>query len=171
MTLGRLFDSRDRGLLLSVAFDSDGSPAAFCQFVPAPALGGFSLDVMRRDLGDHPNGLMDFLVAETALHVREQGGRGLGLNFAVMKAVLKGEIDRSRFGDAERKLISRLAEGTQIESLYRFNDKFNPEWRRRYLVYRTPADLPAVAVAVARAESLWEIPVVGRFLKTAQREV
>jgi lysyl-tRNA synthetase class 2 len=169
MTLGRLFDVRDRGLLLAVAFDQERSPAAFCQFVPAAALNGYSLDVMRRDLGDHPNGLMDFLVAQTALHLREQGHDGLGLNFAVMKGVLRGEIDRTRLGDAERWLISRFSQGTQIESLYRFNDKFDPEWRPRYLVYRSAADLPAVAMAVARAESLWEIPLIGRFLKTGQR--
>jgi hypothetical protein len=32
-------------------------------------------------------------------------------------------------------------------------------------VYESPAHLPEIAVAVARAESFWEIPVVGRFLR------
>ena len=31
-------------------------PVAFCQFVPAPGIDGYSLDLMRRDNGDHPNG-------------------------------------------------------------------------------------------------------------------
>src|SRR5262249_9499019 len=53
MTLSRVFDARDTGLLLAVCFGPDGEPAAFCQFVPASDIGGFSLDLMRRSEGDH----------------------------------------------------------------------------------------------------------------------
>ncbi len=165
MTLGRLFDSRDRGLLLAVAFDSAGAPVAYCQFVPASLKSGFSLDVMRRDLGKHPNGLMDFLVAQTALHLRDGGAGFLGLNFAVMKGVLKSEVAPTGMVRLRRKLVEVMSRGTQIQTLYRFNDKFNPAWSSRYLMYETVSDLSAIAVAVARAESLWEIPIFGRLLK------
>ncbi len=167
MTLGRAFEKRDAGLLLAVAFDASGNPAGFCQFVPARL--GYSLDTMRRDRGDHPNGLMDFLVARTAEHLAGQGGQVLGLNFAVMKAVLRGEGESSPLAAAERWILERMAEGTQIRSLYRYNDKFDPRWVPRHLVFRTSLDLPGVALAVARAESLWEIPVVGRLLKRMAR--
>ncbi|MCU1494888.1 MAG: hypothetical protein JWO62_2652, partial [Acidimicrobiaceae bacterium] len=30
--------------------------------------------------------------------------------------------------------------------------------------YDAPEHLPAIAVAIARAESFWELPVIGRFL-------
>ena len=57
MTLGRAFEPDDRGLLLAVAFAPDGEPAAFCQYVPAPAISGWSLDLMRRsECPNHPNG-------------------------------------------------------------------------------------------------------------------
>ena len=39
--------AREHGLLLAVAFGPDG-PAAFCQFVPAPGINGYSLDVTPR---------------------------------------------------------------------------------------------------------------------------
>ena len=48
MTLGRAFEHDDRGLLLAVAFDANDRPAAFCQYVPARAISGWSLDLMRR---------------------------------------------------------------------------------------------------------------------------
>jgi hypothetical protein len=35
------------------------------QYVPAAAIGGWSLDVMRRDRGEHPNGLLDFVIVRT----------------------------------------------------------------------------------------------------------
>jgi hypothetical protein len=31
-------------------------------------------------------------------------------------------------------------------------------------VYQSPEQAPAVAVAIARAESFWELPLIGRFL-------
>src|SRR5205085_7108307 len=62
MTLGRVFDPADIGLLLAVCKDAGGKAAAFCQFVPARGIGGFSLDLMRRSVGEHPNGLLDYVL-------------------------------------------------------------------------------------------------------------
>ncbi len=76
MMLGRLFDPRDTGLLLTAVYGPDGSPVAMCQFVPSPAIGGYSLDLMRRDPGDHPNGLLDFALCSTITHLKERDMRG-----------------------------------------------------------------------------------------------
>ena len=90
MTLSRLFDPDDLGLWLAVCHDPDGQPAAFCQFVPAGTT-GFSLDLMRRAVGDHPNGLTDFVLVRTIERAATQGYRCISLNFATMRAVLAGE--------------------------------------------------------------------------------
>jgi lysylphosphatidylglycerol synthetase-like protein (DUF2156 family) len=164
MTLGRLFDPDDEGLLLAVAWDSDREPVAFCQYVPAAGIDGYSLDLMRRDAGEHPNGLIDFLVVETARHLKEQGMRRLGLNFATMRAVLAGESGDNVTQRVERWILRRLSGSMQIESLWRFNAKFDPEWLPRYLVYDAPEHLLPIGMAVARAESFWELPIIGRFL-------
>jgi lysylphosphatidylglycerol synthetase-like protein (DUF2156 family)/UDP-2,3-diacylglucosamine pyrophosphatase LpxH len=164
MTLGRVFDPSDRGLLLAVAFGPDGAPAAFCQFVPAPGIGGFSLDVMRRSAGAHPNGLTDFVVTETILHLRQHGGRGLGLNFATMRAVLAEETGDGFTERFQRWIFQRLSDSLQIESLWRYNAKYDPDWRPRYALYRSRADLPATGLAIARAEGVTELPLLGRFL-------
>ena len=70
MMLGRVFDPRDTGLLLTVVRGPDGAAAAMCQFVPAPGIDGYSLDLMRRDPADHPNGLLDFALVSTIEHLR-----------------------------------------------------------------------------------------------------
>jgi lysylphosphatidylglycerol synthetase-like protein (DUF2156 family) len=164
MTLGRLFDPDDTDLLLAVASDRDGNPVAFCQFVPAPSIDGYSLDLMRRDQGEHPNGLIDFLIVRTIEHLHERGMRALGLNFAAMRAILAGEAPDLRGSRLLRFLFTRLSGSMQIESLWRFNAKFDPVWVRRYLVFGSVEHLLSVGLAVARAESIWELPVIGRFL-------
>jgi lysylphosphatidylglycerol synthetase-like protein (DUF2156 family) len=163
MTLGRTFDPDDCGLLLAVCFGPSGVPVAFCQFVPAPAIDGYSLDVMRRDSGDHPNGVIDFIVVETIRHLRAAGMRGLGLNFATMRAVLAGE--GTGHGERlKRWLLLRMSDSMQIESLWKYNAKFDPAWQPRYAVYDAGENILPAALAVARAESFWELPVIGRFL-------
>ena len=164
MTLGRAFDSADAGLLLAVVHDPSGTPVAFCQYVPAPGIGGYSLDLMRRDAGEHPNGLIDFAVVETIRELQRRGLQGLGLNFATMRAVLAGEAGEGVTQRVQGWVLRRMGDSMQIESLWRFNAKFDPDWQPRYAIYDAPENMLAVAIAVARAESFWELPVIGRFL-------
>ncbi|MHB8506432.1 MAG: hypothetical protein ACYDEN_12060, partial [Acidimicrobiales bacterium] len=42
------------------------------------------------------------------------------------------------------------------------NAKFDPDWLPRFALYDAPENALAVAIAVARAESFWELPVIGR---------
>ncbi len=172
MTLGRAFDPSDDGLLLAVVWrppaegeaDGAGEAVAFCQYVPAPGIDGFSLDLMRRDDGEHPNGLLDFVVVETIRYLKAHGHRGLGLNFATMRAVLAGEAGEGMSQRIQAWLLRRMSDSMQIESLWKFNAKFDPDWQPRYALYDSPENVLPTAVAVARAESFWELPVIGRFL-------
>ena len=164
MTLGRIFDPGDKGLLLAVAYGPDGHPVAFCHYVPAPGIDGFSLDLMRRTNGPHPNGLIDFVVVRTIEELRARGMTGLGLNFATLRAVLAGETGDGMSQRVERWLLRRMSDSMQIESLWKYNAKFNPSWRARYAVYDAPEHMLAAALAVARAESFFELPIIGRFL-------
>ena len=164
MGLGRLLDPKDQGLLLTLVSAPDGTPAALCQFVPSPAVRGYSLDLMRRDPGPHPNGLLDFALCSTIQHLAERGQRGLSLNFAAFRSILDGERGEGLATRAERWAIRRLSEITPIESLWRFNAKYDPAWLPRYLVWPAAESFVPVVVAILRAESITEIPVVGRFL-------
>jgi lysylphosphatidylglycerol synthetase-like protein (DUF2156 family) len=167
MTLSRLCDPRDEDLLLAVAYGPDGSVAAFCQYVPARAIDGYSLDLMRRSAAGHPNGLSDFVVVSTIEHLRDAGYGGLGLNFATMRAVLAGEVPDSWLNRSQRAVLARLGRDMQIESLWRFNAKYDPAWTPRYVVVDGADKLLSAGMAVASAESLWELPLIGRFLRPA----
>jgi lysylphosphatidylglycerol synthetase-like protein (DUF2156 family) len=155
--------------LLTVIRGPDGAPAAICQFVPAPGIRGYSLDLMRRDPADHPNGLLDFALCETIEHLRALGYAGLSLNFAALRSTLAGERGDGTMQKAERWLLKRLSNMVQIESLWKFNAKYEPEWLPRYIVFDTAEHLVPVVMAVLRAESIWEMPVVGRFLAAGAR--
>ncbi|WP_159797486.1 bifunctional lysylphosphatidylglycerol flippase/synthetase MprF [Puerhibacterium puerhi] len=166
MTLSRLADPADTGLLLSVTRSAQGRVDAFCQWVPARDVGGWSLDVMRRrtDADDVPNGLVEATVVATIQELDRRGERGLGLNFAVLREVVEGGRD-SRLDALVRPALLRLAQGTQLTTLASFNDRFDPAWLPRYLVLDSVEYVAAQAAVVAGAEGVTEIPVLGRFLR------
>jgi lysyl-tRNA synthetase class 2 len=162
MTLGRVFDPQDRGLLLGIAFEPSGEPAAFCQFVPAPGNRGWSLDLMRRSDREHPNSITDFVVVSTILAIQQWGARSLVLNFATLRAVLDGAADDTWSNRVQGAVARQLSGSMQIESLWKHNAKYRPTWQARYAVYDGPEHILPSAVAVARAESFFDLPVIGR---------
>jgi lysylphosphatidylglycerol synthetase-like protein (DUF2156 family) len=166
MCLGRIFDPKDQGLLLTLVSAPDGSPAAMCQFVPSPAVHGYSLDLMRRDPGEHPNGLLDYVLCATIEHLAARGAVGLSLNFAAFRSILDGARGEGLTTRAERWGIKRLSGIMPIETLWRFNAKYLPEWLPRYLVYPAAESFVPVVLATLRAESITELPVLGRFFAT-----
>jgi lysyl-tRNA synthetase, class II len=137
--------------LLAVARDGTGRVGGFLQLVPAPAIHGWSLAAMRRRR-DSPNGLMEFLVAETILWAGGRGASELSLNFAVFGEYLRAE------GGLLRTLLLRLDRLFQLERLHGFSRKFFPTWRRRYLCFERWPDFPCVALAYLHAESLLTPP-------------
>jgi len=164
MMLGRLFDPKDKGLLLTVVYGPTGAPAAVCQFVPSPAIHGYSLDLMRRDPGEHPNGLIDYALCSTIEFLRTQGAGGLSLNFAAFRSVLDGERGEGTFTRVERWAIKRLSGILPLETLWSFNAKYHPSWLPRHLVYPAAESFVPVVAATLRAESITELPLLGRFL-------
>jgi lysyl-tRNA synthetase class 2 len=172
MTLGRVFSRYDEGLLLAVCLGPDGEPAAFCQYVPAHDINGYSLDLMRRSEADeHMNGLTDFVVVRTIEYLRERGQSGLGLNFAVMRSVLAHETGEGLSHRIERWMLGWLSDSMQIESLWKYNAKFDPDWHPRYAVYDSAENFLTSAIAVAKAESFWELPLIGRFFAPDSEEL
>lgn len=178
MTLSRLLDPSDEGLWLSVTRNAEGRVDAFIQWVPARDIDGWSLDVMRRrlDVADLPNGLIDFTIAQTIAQLGDEGGphgigtgdgaRGLGLNFAVMRGVLKGESS-SRLDGLVKPLLQRFSKGTQMETLATFNEKYDPTWTARWLMVDAPEFVTAQLLVMADAEGVTEVPVIGRFFDHA----
>jgi lysyl-tRNA synthetase, class II len=112
--------------------------------------GKLSLDTMRR-VGETPNGLNEALVC-TALEVaRERGVAEVSLNYAGLAHLIRcpGTGLRAR---VRRPALRLLGRHFQMERLVRFNEKFSPDWRPRYLVYESRAALPGSIVRVLQAE-------------------
>jgi lysylphosphatidylglycerol synthetase-like protein (DUF2156 family) len=169
MVLGRIFDPRDENLILCMVTAPDGTPAAMCQFVPARGIGGYSLDLMRRDRGEHPNGLIDFALVSTIEHLRNLGCLGVSLNFAALRSVLEGVNGDGPTQRVERWALKKMSSFLQIETLWRFNAKYGPDWLPRYVVYDAAEHLVPVVLAILRAESLSEVPVIGRMIAASER--
>ena len=82
------------------------------------------------------------------------GVHRVSLNFAVFRAVFE---EGARIGAGPvlrlwRALLLIASRWFQLESLYRSNVKYNPQWLPRFLCYEDVRDLPKVGLASAAAE-------------------
>ncbi|MBP0460004.1 phosphatidylglycerol lysyltransferase domain-containing protein [Streptomyces montanisoli] len=180
MALGRIGDPQDGDAVIATAHraapsadgDAPGAPGGaeaapygdlkgVLHFVPWGS-DGISLDLMRRDRSADP-GLNELLIVATLQAAEGLGVRRASLNFAMFRSVLaRGE----RLGAGPvlrgwRGMLVFLSRWFQIESLYRFNAKFQPRWDPRFLVFRNGRDLPRIGFAAMQAEGFLTLPVRG----------
>ena len=158
MALGRIGDPADGDCLIATAHRADGEPGpygdlkAILHFVPW-GTDGVSLDLMRRDRSADP-GMNELLIVAALQAAPELGIARVSLNFAMFRSALaRGEkIGAGPVLRAWRGLLIFLSRWFQIESLYKFNAKFQPRWEPRFVVYRASADLPRIGFAAMQAE-------------------
>jgi len=165
MALGRLVDPTDPDSVLVVA-RQDGVMRAFLQFVPWGA-DGMSLDVMRRDRTADA-GVNELLIVDALRSSPALGVTRISLNFAAFRSTLeRGErLGAGPFLRAWRTLLLFASRWFQIESLYRFNSKFQPTWVPRFVIYPATSDLPRIVVAALEAEAFLTWPSLHRFSAT-----
>jgi lysyl-tRNA synthetase class 2 len=152
MALGRVGGPGDEDCVVATATE-DGVLRAMQHFVPWGS-DGLSLDLMRRDRSSQP-GLNDFLIVEAIKAAPSLGVKQLSLNFAVFRAALeRGErIGAGPVLRAWRSLLVFASKWFQIESLYKFNSKFQPAWQPRFFVFPGTRDAPRIALAALEAEA------------------
>ncbi len=170
MMLGRVCDVRDEGTLMCIVKDATGRPVALCHFVPAHSINGYSLDLMRWDKdGDHPNGLIDFALCTTIFYLAKVGKTGLSLNFAAMRAIFEKEKGDGTVQRLQYWAYKRMSSVMQMESLWKFNAKYKPEWYPRYVAYDSLEYALPVGLACFRAEALVDFPVIGKVISATSR--
>jgi len=167
MAMSQGVGGADPDRLLAVAW-SDEDPVAFLRLIPIGSGGGsfgrgYTLDLMRR-LPDSANGITEFLIARTAAELDRRGVRRLSLNFAAFSRLLDDEVQHTRVDRFLRRIVDILNPYYQIRSLREFNEKFQPQWQPRSLIYADPADLPKVALRYAFLEGFVDVPLLGRML-------
>ncbi len=162
MALGRTADPADPDAVLVTA-RQDGVVRGLLQFVPWGS-DGMSLDLMRRDSAADA-GINELLITAAMDAAPGLGVGRVSLNFAAFREVFeRGEkLGAGPFVRAFRAMLLFASRWFQLESLYRFNAKFNPTWQPRYLIYPGTADLPRVGVAVLEAEAFIVWPTFRRF--------
>jgi lysylphosphatidylglycerol synthetase-like protein (DUF2156 family) len=141
------------GTVFAVAESKDGEIGGFLHLAPTPAGGGWSLSTMRRS-PDSPNGLTEFLIAETLAWAKGQGAKELSLNFCAFTELISEEHATTLPRRVLRRALLAADSVFQLERLYSFNRKFFPEWRPRYLMVERLSDLPRVGLAYLHVEQL-----------------
>ncbi|MFI6319425.1 bifunctional lysylphosphatidylglycerol synthetase/lysine--tRNA ligase LysX [Nonomuraea sp. NPDC050556] len=168
MALGRLGDPADGRCVLVEALTADGDEAAILSFVPWGER-GLSLDLMRRDR-EADNGLMEFMVAGLVKKAPELGVERVSLNFAVFRSAFEegARIGAGPVLRAWRGMLLFFSRWWQLESLYRSNVKYRPEWVPRFLAYADTRDLPKVGLASAIAEGFLAGPSLPTLLRRGE---
>jgi lysyl-tRNA synthetase class 2 len=152
MSLGRLWGApEDATAVYALGRAPDGELRTFVRFARCGDI--LSLDVMRRS-GDEPNGLNEALIARTLEWARDHEISEVSLNFAGFGHIFSPRIPAmSRRQRLMRRGLGLVHSRFQLERLMVFNDKFDPTWRPRFLVYGARTHLPLAALRVLQAEA------------------
>ncbi|MEB3024033.1 bifunctional lysylphosphatidylglycerol synthetase/lysine--tRNA ligase LysX [[Mycobacterium] crassicus] len=161
MALGRLGDPADADCLLVEALRGDpqtGEVVAMLSLVPW-GHSGVSLDLMRRS-PQSPNGTIELMVSELALQAGTIGVNRISLNFAMFRAAFEqgAQLGAGPVLRLWRRLLMFFSRWWQLETLYRSNMKYQPEWVPRYACYEDARLIPRVGVASVIAEGFLVLP-------------
>ena len=164
MALGRLGDSADGDCLLVEAVQNESGPGeadtvvGMLSFVPWGG-NGLSLDLMRRSR-QSPNGTVELMVSELLQQADTIGVTRVSLNFAMFRSAFE---EGARLGAGPvarlwRALLVFFSRWWQLETLYRSNMKYQPQWVPRYACYEDARLVPRVGVASVIAEGFLVLP-------------
>ncbi len=158
MALGRLGDPADGDCLLVEALDRDGQVVAMLSLVPWGNT-GVSLDLMRRS-PQSPNGTIELMVSELALTAEALGITRISLNFAMFRSAFEqgAQLGAGPIARLWRGLLLFFSRWWQLETLYRSNMKYQPDWVPRYACYEDARLFPRVGVASVIAEGFLVLP-------------
>ena len=161
MALGRLGDPADGDCLLVEAVQNDGHQDAVVAMLSLVPWGsnGVSLDVMRRS-PQSPNGTIELMVSELCMQSEDIGVTRISLNFAMFRSAFEqgAQLGAGPVARMWRGLLVFFSRWWQLETLYRSNMKYQPEWVPRYACYEDARLVPRVGVASVIAEGFLVLP-------------
>ena len=151
MSMDRFGEDSDPDAYITIAW-LDGQIKGLQYYVPWTT-NGLSLDRMQRERGTDP-GVNELMIVDSVEYARTHNLANVSLNFAAFRSLFEraDKISAGPITRGMRNLIRFSSNFFQVESLYRFNAKFQPGWETRYVLYPRAADLPKVGWAALRAE-------------------
>ncbi|PND55153.1 lysine--tRNA ligase [Mycobacterium sp. ENV421] len=158
MALGRLGDRADGDCLLVEAVQGEKDVVAMLSLVPW-GNNGLSLDLMRRS-PQSPNGTIELMVTELLQNAEELGVSRVSLNFAMFRAAFEhgAQLGAGPVARLWRAVLVFFSRWWQLETLYRSNMKYQPQWVPRYACYEDARLVPRVGVASVIAEGFLVLP-------------
>src|ERR1700682_13972 len=161
MALGRLGDPADGDCLLVEAGQGGAGKdevVAMLSLVPW-GNNGASLDLMRRS-PQSPNGSIELMVSELCLQSEGIGVTRISLHFAMFRTAFEygAQLGAGPVARLWRGLLVFFSRWWQLETLYRSNMKYQPEWVPRYACYEEARLVPRVGVASVIAEGFLVLP-------------
>lgn len=156
-TLGGIDEIKDRDVKLMLAIGPAGEIHAVTSWMPTFRDGeviGYTIDFMRRADGSM-SGTMEYLIASTALHLKELGIEVLSLSGAPLAHAPLAAGQEPAPATIMTGVLEFLAKALEpaygFTSLFRFKAKFNPEYSTIYMAYPDPLALPAIGTAIGKA--------------------
>ena len=151
-TLGTLREASDPDVRMHIAIDEQGIVHGMSSWLPIYSKDekviGYTIDIMQRSLAeDAMPGVMEYLIAESALVFQEDGLEYISLS----AAPLAGSNGNTSVDTLLKFLSEKLEPFYGFTSLHRFKQKFQPEQEPLYLCYKDSAELPAIALAITKA--------------------
>jgi phosphatidylglycerol lysyltransferase len=118
----------------------------FLNIIPDFAENEGTYDLLRKT-ADAPNGVVDFILVELFNYFREKGIRYVNLGFAPMSGI----DEPTNFPEKSMKFAyERIRSFSHYKGLREYKEKFSPEWKNKYLVYRNDYDLFRIPAVLAR---------------------
>jgi phosphatidylglycerol lysyltransferase len=136
----------DKEAWVLAVLSADQKLIACLSFFPYQNHQGMVLDLMLRD-PQASNGTMEAAIAESARFFQEHDVQELSLGMAPLS-----DVELSKQQNIMEKGIRLIYEKFNYfygyRSLFKFKDKFIPEWRHKYVAYQQLQDLPTVVLAI-----------------------
>lgn len=145
--LGSLKTITDPAVRTYYALDKQNQVQGFVSWVPRAGAQGWALDLMRRRNNAMP-GLMDFLIASSALQFKAEGYISLGLGAAPLAPVQR-QRSLSTTEEAVYWLKPYIEGFYGFSSLYAFKQKFRPEWKPLFTFYPAGSNWLRIGVALS----------------------
>jgi phosphatidylglycerol lysyltransferase len=151
-TLGAFDEGYLRSTPLFTAEGPEGDLLAFANIIPSYAPGESTCDLMRYR-PDAPKGIMEYLFIKLFVQERERGFERFNLGLAPMTGFQERE-EASAEERAVHLFFQHLNFLFSYQGLRLFKAKFASRWEPRYVVFRSPLDLPRLALALSRVSSV-----------------
>lgn len=131
--------------------DPQGRIEAFANLILVPQAGEVAIDLMRHRRQSE-SGRMEFLFVSLILWAKQKGLARFNMGLSALSGVGENPEDPA-IERALRYIYEHLNRFYNFKGLHAFKEKFQPTWSPRYLIYPGPTSLPAVALALLRADT------------------